>query len=246
LIATLKKFIRSHVFKPPVYERDVVEAYDLWAQNYDAQPGNLMLALDEKLFAKLLAGVEIRDKQVADIGCGTGRHWQKLMQYAPAGLTGFDVSPGMLQKLKDKFPSAVTYVIDDNQFKTIADNSFDVIVSTLTVAHIENIEEALKNWCRVLTYEADLVITDFHPDALAFGGKRTFSHQKKQIAVRNFVHSISVIKEILLQYNFKVVMDEEIKIDETVKHYYTEQNAGHVYEKFNGFPIIYGAHFRRK
>jgi len=245
MIKTLKKYIKQHVFSHPVKESGVVEAYNLWSENYDAQPGNLMLDLDEALFSKLLGTVDIKNKNVADIGCGTGRHWAKILKAGPANLTGFDVSPGMLGKLREKFPAAHTRTITDNNFSMIADHTYDVIVSTLTVAHIEDIEEALEAWCRILKYKADIIITDFHPDTLAFGGKRTFSHQKTQIAVRNFVHTTDTLRNILLRNDFRMVGAEEMNIDESVRHYYAENNAIPVYEKFKGFPIIFGIHFRR-
>jgi ubiquinone/menaquinone biosynthesis C-methylase UbiE len=245
LIETLKKYIRKHVFPSPIKEREVVEAYDIWSENYDSQPGNLMLDLDEILFSNLLETADIHNKQVADIGCGTGRHWPKILKNKPADLTGFDVSPGMLKKLKDKYPAAKIQTIIDNHFSAVADGTYDVILSTLTVAHIENIGEALDAWCRILKYDSDLVITDFHPDALAFGGKRTFRHRNSQIAVRNFVHATSTIKEILFRNGFRVFAEEEKSVDETVKHYYTDQNALHIYDKFKGFRVIYGIHFRR-
>ena len=245
VIETLKKYIKQRVFSSPLKEKEVVEAYDLWSENYDFQPGNLMLDLDKLLFSKLLNGINLKNKNVADIGCGTGRHWSEIFKNGPANLTGFDVSPGMLKKLKEKFPLAKIHTITDNTFSTIEEYTYDTIISTLTVAHIENIEEALEAWSRILKYKGDIIITDFHPDALAFGGKRTFTHQKTQIAVRNYVHSTKTIREILLNNNFHVVNEEEIKIDEPLKHYYTEKKAEHVYEKFKGFPIIYGMHLRR-
>jgi len=245
LIKSLKKYINRHVFAPAVKECDVVAAYDLWAGSYDAQPGNLMLDLDEMLVSYFLLFIDLTGKNVADIGCGTGRHWPKLLQKKPAGLTGFDVSPGMLDKLTTKFPEAEVHTITDNSFAAVNDGVFDVLISTLTVAHIEDIEQALEAWCRILRYRADIVITDFHPDALAFGGKRTFMHENKQVAVRNFVHPVSLIKLILMRNGFVVVSEEEKKVDEAVAHYYAAQNANHVYEKFKGFPVIYGLHFRR-
>lgn len=245
MIRSLTNYIKQRVFTPAVKEHEVVEAYDIWSANYDSQPGNLMLDLDELLFSKLLGGIDLQNKNVADIGCGTGRHWPKILAKKPFSLTGFDVSPGMLHKLTGKYPNALTSVITDNHFSAIADYTYDVILSTLTVAHIENIEEALETWCRITKYTGDIIITDFHPDALAFGGKRTFKHEHKQIAVRNFVHSVDVIKSILLRNEFEPVCETEKKIDETVMHYYKAQNALHVYEKFKGFPVIYGIHFRR-
>jgi ubiquinone/menaquinone biosynthesis C-methylase UbiE len=245
LIKTLKRYFNKHAIASPVNEKEAVEAYDLWAANYDSQPGNLMLDLDEFLFNNLLGNVDINNKNIADIGCGTGRHWPKIFDEKPASVTGFDVSPGMLEKLKLKFPGAQTEVITDNLFNKIKDQAFDVIISTLTVAHIENIEEALLAWRRILSSKGDLIITDFHPDILAVGGKRTFSHQGARIAVRNFVHSTATIRDILLRNNFNMVGHEELNIDESVKHYYLQQNALAVYQKFKGLPVIYGMHFRR-
>lgn len=245
MINTIKNYIKRQILPSTIKNKGVVEAYDIWAENYDLQPGNLMLDLDEVLFTKLLTCLSLENKVVADIGCGTGRHWAKILRQNPTSLTGFDVSPGMLKKLNDKFPEAKTYIITDNHFEDVADETYDVILSTLTVAHIKDIEDALQTWCRISKQQADIIITDFHPNALASGGKRTFKHGDKHIAVQNFVHTTDTIKQILLKNGFRVIIHEEIKIDETVKHYYEQQNALHVYEKFKGKPIIYGIHFKR-
>jgi len=245
LINTIKNYIRRQVLPTTMEDKDVVEAYDIWAENYDSQPGNLMLDLDELLFTKLLAGLTLENKAIADIGCGTGRHWNKLFKQNFVSLTGFDVSPGMLKKLNDKFPEAKTYVITNNHFEDIADDTYDAILSTLTVAHIEDIESALQTWCRITKQQGDMIITDFHPNALASGGKRTFKHGNKHIAVQNFVHTTDIIKQVLLKNGFEVITHQELKVDETVKHYYEQQNALHVYEKFKDQPIIYGIHFKR-
>jgi ubiquinone/menaquinone biosynthesis C-methylase UbiE len=245
VIQTLKNYVKRHFFSSPVKEKGSVEAYDIWSVNYDEQPGNLMLDLDETLFTKLLQGIDLSGKDVADIGCGTGRHWAKLFKHQPKSLTGFDVSAGMLKRLEQKFPEAKTYQITDNLFTDVPSQSYDAIVSTLTVAHIKYIEEALEAWCRILKADSDIIITDFHPNTLAFGGKRTFKYHNTHIAVQNYVHLVDTIKEILLKNNFTIAAKEEIKIDETVKHYYASQNALHVYESYQGFPIIYGMHLRR-
>jgi ubiquinone/menaquinone biosynthesis C-methylase UbiE len=245
LIETLKRYIRKNIGSNKIKERGVVEAYDIWAPQYDSQPGNLMLDLDEMVFTELFGSIDVKNKNIADIGCGTGRHWPKMLRQDIARLTGFDVSPGMLGMLREKFPETETHVITDNHFAGIADKTYDLVVSTLTVAHIQNIEEALTAWSRILKDDGELIITDFHPSALASGGQRTFKHGNGHIAVRNFVHSTATIISILQKHDFELVAKLEKTVDETVKHYYQAQNAMHVYEKFKGFPIIYGLHFRR-
>ncbi|WP_158797185.1 class I SAM-dependent methyltransferase [Pedobacter sp. L105] len=245
MFKTLKNIISKSAFFAAPTLKGSEEAYDLWSQNYDAQPGNLMLDMDEEIFSRLLRGINLKNKRVADIGCGTGRHWAKIFQRDPLTLTGFDVSAGMLNRLQEKFPKAYISKITDNLFSTTADAAYDVILSTLTVAHIENIEEALQSWSRILKKNGEIIITDFHPDALAFGGKRTFEHRKKQIEVQNYVHYIHDIEGILLKNNFHIVKREEKIVDEWVRHYYVSKNALPVYEKFKNSRIIYGIHLKR-
>lgn len=245
LIPSIKNYISEHVLKRSAVEKEPAEAYNLWSDDYDAQPGNLMLDLDEIVFSLLLNNLNIENKAVADIGCGTGRHWHKLLQRKPLSLTGFDVSQGMLAKLKEKFPKANVYQIYDDLFNDIPPESFDVLVSTLTIAHIQNIGQALNAWCTMLKKDADIIITDFHPKLLASGGKRTFRHNNRHTAVRNYVYHTHTIKNLLHEYGFITVAEEEFSIDETVKHYYEAQNALSVYQQFKGFPVIYGIHLRR-
>lgn len=243
MITAIKKMIEQRMF--PVQEKNSVDAYNLWAGSYDTQSGNLMMDMDAAIFSELLSEVNITGRQIADIGCGTGRYWPHFFRQKPAGLTGFDVSPGMLERLQLKYPSACVYQIKDNLFTDIPDGSYDVITSTLTVAHIENIEEALRAWCRMLKVKGDIIITDFHPNALAFGGKRTFKHNNTNIAVKNFVHYVSDLEDTLRSHGLTVVNKIERQVNEDVKHYYEAKNALPVYEKFKNSRIIYGIHLRR-
>jgi ubiquinone/menaquinone biosynthesis C-methylase UbiE len=246
MLQEIKRFLPASLLKVRIPEKDAATAYDIWAENYDNQQGNLMLDLDEVVFSRLLSGVNLSNKKVADIGCGTGRHWPKILQHNPLSLTGFDVSTGMLEQLKSKFPVADTYRINNNLLPNIPSDNFDTIVSTLTVAHIKNLDDTLLAWCRIVKNDGDILITDFHPEALAMGGKRTFKHQGKSMAVRNFVHHLARIKAVMALKNWQAVGEQQIIIDSTVKHYYEQQNALHVYNKFKGVPIIYGLHFKKQ
>jgi ubiquinone/menaquinone biosynthesis C-methylase UbiE len=245
LISALKNFINKGTFFAPEKRVDSVGGYDLWAQNYDLQPGNLMLDMDEAIFSELFNEIDAKSKNIADIGCGTGRHWTKILLKQPAKLTGFDVSLGMLNRLKEKFPDADAHHINNNLLSEIPDSSVDIIISTLTIAHIEDVNEALHAWCRILKQTGDIIITDFHPNALAFGAKRTFNHHKTSISIQNYVHYVSEIQDILFQHHFRIVNKIEERINESVKHYYAAKNALHVYEKFKDMPIIYGIHLKR-
>ena len=233
------------IFKPLLTETDPEKAYDLWASGYDAQPDNLMLVLDNEVFTGLLQNITLTNKILIDVGCGTGRHWQKLIDAGPESVTGYDVSTEMLAVLKKKFPQQKTFRLTGNHLAEPA-HSADIIISTLALAHIPDAKAALEEWVRVLKPGGDIIITDYHPDALTKGGNRTFKHGEILVAVKNFVHSIEQVTHIARQLDLSVLRISERRIDESVKSWYEKQHALAVYEKFKGVPIIYGIHLKKK
>lgn len=241
LLNSLRNFY--HRFTQKITEPE--KAYDLWAKQYDHQPGNLMLDLDEALFTRFLETVPVTDQVVADIGCGTGRHWKKILARKPQSLLGFDVSEQMLAELQRKYPQATTNHLGTEHQLSLPGESVNLIVSTLTIAHIENISEALREWKRVLTLGGSIIITDYHPVALSKGGNRTFSHNGETVAVRNHVHSIKYLNEIANDLGLQKIAFSEQLIDVTMKSYYENKNAVSLYQKFLGTPIIYAIHLKK-
>jgi len=242
LFSTLRNIFGAH---KNTIQKEPAEAYDLWSTQYDRQPDNLMLHLDNLLFEHYLEIIPFSGRIILDIGCGTGRHWAKVMEQHPAQLVGYDVSDGMLRELKKKFPDADTHLVTDSLLSAIRDESADVIISTLTIAHIENIDEAIGAWSRILKIGGHLVLTDFHPAVLQAGGKRNFKTSGKTIEIRNYVHPIATIRESARRHDLVFIDYEEKLIDESVRHFYEKQQALPVYERFRNMPIIYGLHFQK-
>jgi len=226
-------------------EKEPSAAYDLWAQSYDQQPDNLMLALDERICSDLFTCVALRGSVVADIGCGTGRHWAKILSYRPARLVGYDVSSGMLDILQKKYPQAETYLFQGGLLSELPTGSVDVVLSTLTIAHIPDIVAALKEWNRVLKPGGEMIITDYHPAALARGGQRTFRAGGTVIAIRNHIYPIKKIRAITAKLGLRELSVVEKHVDETMRPYYEKQQALATYQRFHGVPIIYGIHLKK-
>ena len=76
----------------------VREGYDLWAEVYDSD-GNPLIAREERHIGPLIGTVAGLD--VADVGCGTGRHALALSK-AGARVTALDFSRRMLEIARTK------------------------------------------------------------------------------------------------------------------------------------------------
>lgn len=227
-------------------ELEPAKAYDRWAADYDDQPGNLMIDLDEQVFSALLSGTALTGKYVADIGCGTGRHWNKILDGMPKSLTGFDVSAGMLEQLRIKFPGAVCHVVKDHLLPEMRDNAADLLISTLTIAHIDNIIGMFAEWNRILKPGAEVLLTDYHPEALARGARRTFRTNGKHHSIVNHVYYLETVRSVAQSNGLMVVRLEERLIDDSVKHYYESQGALELFRRFQQVPIIYGMQLKKR
>ena len=235
LASTLQRFFRTKS-----KEQQPQIAYDQWSGNYDDQPDNLMLAWDNAIFSELINVIDPGGKTIVDVGCGTGRHWQELYNKNVRSLIGFDVSEGMLSVLQAKFPQAVTHRLNDNILDAIPAESCDCVVSTLTIAHIKNAEEAITEWCRILKPGGHLIITDYHPYALTKGATRTFNYKSKTFSIRNYVHTLESIDVVMRQLKMQQLRLIEKIIDASAKPFYEKQNALPIYEAWKGVPVIYG------
>jgi ubiquinone/menaquinone biosynthesis C-methylase UbiE len=220
-------------------------AYNKWAAEYDKQPDNLMLALDTAVVGQLLTNISLAGKQIVDIGCGTGRHWPLLLTTRPASIRGYDISEGMLNILRKKFPIADAQLIRNEVETREPDGSCEVLISTLTVAHIEQLEKAFREWARILQAGGYLILTDYHPAALSRGATRSFNKGRKKITIKNHVHSLSRIQELAVQNGLEILQTEERRVDESVRHWYADQDALTIYEQFYNTPIIYGMLLRK-
>ena len=85
---------------------DAAAGYDLWSGTYDTETDNLLIALDERVFGSLLERIDLRERRVIDVGCGTGRHWEAILSRGPTEIVGYDISQGMLGMLRRKYPGA--------------------------------------------------------------------------------------------------------------------------------------------
>jgi ubiquinone/menaquinone biosynthesis C-methylase UbiE len=238
---TMKRKLRIE-YTPPVI-LPPAEAYDRWSDSYDDQPDNVVLTLESLLFSELLARVAIEGKVVIDIGCGTGRHWKQILSRNPAEIAGVDASRRMLDRLKTRYPAARIWCGEGDCRTEFADASGDVIISTLALAHMRDASRAFREWSRVLRPGGAVLITDFHPDAIRAGMKRTFLDRGKAIEIEHHATELETLSEIAGRSGLSHVSTLERVIDESVRPLYERAHYLDAYEKNKGLPLVFGMHF---
>lgn len=228
------------------------EAYKIWSETYDSEQDNLILFYDNIILKEFFSKINFKEKTILDYGCGTGRNWKEIFNHNPGKIIGCDISPEMLSKVKIKFPNAETHLLQNEKLTFLADKSCDIIISTLVIAHIKNLNNLFREWDRVIRDKSEIIITDLHPQILENGGSRSFhvvtnsgSYNDKTVTIKNFIHKINKIEKLLHQSGFRTSDLIEKKIDEDVKLFYEKKNAIGVYERFKGLPFIYGLYLTR-
>jgi SAM-dependent methyltransferase len=115
---------------------------------------------------------DVAGKRVLDAACGPGLYAAELLARG-AQVTGFDVSPRMVEIAREQAPGGEYRVHDLNEPLTwLPDASVDLALCALAIEYIDDRVEALGELRRVLRPGGALVLSRLHPtgDWLRHGG----------------------------------------------------------------------------
>lgn len=169
-------------------DRATIRAYyDEFSRRYERRRGQN----DPGGYHELIDDLEVdftarfaRGKDVLEVGCGTGLILERLATFARTA-RGIDLSPGMLEKAKERG-------LDVQEGSVLAlpyaDASFDVCCSFKVLAHVPDIQGALREMLRV-TRPAGVVLAEFYnPQSMRallkrFGPAGAISESTRESAV---------------------------------------------------------------
>src|SRR5271154_3229526 len=112
------------------------DGYRLVSRVYDAEP-NPILSLEQRFLERLFP--PIKELDVVDLGCGTGRWLTKLAEKAPRSLLGVDFSAEMLLQAKRKLGSTARLVLADCLDIPLPRASADLILCSFVTSYLEKI-----------------------------------------------------------------------------------------------------------
>lgn len=213
------------------------EAYRYWAESFDQ--GTPILALESRALAPLIP--DVRGKRFLDIGCGTGR-WLRWAADHGAHAVGADLSIEMLRAAASKPGLAARIVQADATATPFRDASADVVLSALTIGHIGPVRAALSEFARIAAPGALVLVTDFHPDALRRGWKRTFKHHSDTIELESDLYSLDELKHDDLELE----QFREVPFGDEERHFFEAAGKDAWFDENREQPAILIATYRRR
>ena len=120
--------------------------------------GQLIAEEQGRVLANFVGG--IKDRQILDVGTGTGRA-ALLLARAGARVTAVDASEQMLaiaRRRAEEEQLSIRFLAGDVHRLEFADRAFDVVISLRVLMHAEDWRQSVAELCRVAD---DLVIIDY-------------------------------------------------------------------------------------
>ena len=149
-------------------EVDLLPGYACWARTYE-KGMNPLIELEEPHVAPILEALQ--PSLVLDVGTGTGRYARRLAQRGTQVLAT-DLCPEMLavaqrHAIEDRLDLGLHLCALDAL--PIRSDSIPLVVCALVLCHVADLRRAFAELARPTAPGGHVLITDFHPEAVASG-----------------------------------------------------------------------------
>ncbi len=154
----------------------------------------------------------LEGKEVLCIGVGSGEELEELVKLTPKKIVAIDISANLLKLAKKEFPHVEFHQM--NMMKlAFADNSFDMVYSSLAFHYTNDWDKLLKEMYRVLRMRGILLFSTHNPE---YWKNKPATGQKHVNArgVETLEHTASLGKIEIVYYNLPNLQ----AIDEAVTH----------------------------
>jgi len=218
----------------------VREGYGLWASSYDSDP-NPLLALEERELELLLPGT--RHKDAIDLGCGTGRWMRKLLSRGVRSVVGVDLTPQMLARAAQDGRLGRRLVQGDCLALPFRSHGADVIVCSFTLGHVPDVVAAAHEIARVARPEAEVFISDLHPEAQANGWRCAFRCEGRSFEIGGHPHARAHVHETFRSAGFRLRRSLDAFIGEPERHIFVRGGKDAWFEAAKTVPAVAVEHF---
>ena len=192
----------------PSNKPEVAVAYNEWAETYDTDHNRT-----RDLAARALrhADLDFANRNIIEVGCGTGRNTEWLARPA-AGATdivALDFSEEMLARARNRVRDPRVRFIQHGIRASwpLADASADVVIVILVLEHVEHLLPIFAEAARTLSGGGELFICELHPMRQLGGGQAQFTSTQtgERHLVPAFLHNTSDYVSAGLSSGFELV-----------------------------------------
>lgn len=217
------------------------EAYRLWAPHYDQTP-NPLLSLEERTLAPHLLLLE--DKDVVDLGCGTGR-WLKLLETSDGhSLTGVDSSESMLHEAARKL-SRTRLIRADCLHTSLEPGCADVILASFLLSYLNDLASFVAEVSRLSRTGSSVVVSDVHPHTRTYGWKTTFRALGGVLEIVTYPYQLSALHTEMAKCGFALSRLQEPSFGETEHSIFVRSGRPDLYDAVEGLPVLFIAEYQR-
>ena len=158
---------------------------------------------------------------------------------------GTDFCREMLLQARKKPSLAGKLVLAHSAALPFASECADAALCALSLGHIPEAAKAIAELARILRKGGRLIVTDFHPDALLHGWKRTFRSGGQSFEIETYPYT----KESLIDHARRsgLVLEDLLEpcFDEPEREIFLRAGKPELFEQTRGIPAVLIARWRR-
>jgi len=173
---------------------DVERAYDRWASSYDDDK-NTTRDLDAAIMRR--APLDLKDRDVLELGCGTGKNTVWLAEHA-RHVTAIDFSMGMIARAHERLATSnVKFMRHDvRELWPIPAAAVDVVVANLILEHVHDLAPVYFEAARVLRPGGQFFICELHPYRQLIGSQAHFVDAASGETIKVTAHDHTVAEYV--------------------------------------------------
>lgn len=124
---------------------------------------------------------DFKNKNVLDLGCGFGWHCDYAVKNGANSVTGVDISKNMINEAIIKNSSnKIKYICSPIEEIDFAPESFDIVLSSLTLHYIKSIESTFEKVYKYLKPNGDFIFSVEHPIFTAEGSQKWYCDENDE------------------------------------------------------------------
>lgn len=217
--------------------------WDKFAREYDKIMGGAGDIPHQKLIDPAIQQFlgNVSEKVILDAGCGNG-YWVRRLSNSAKKVIGIDSSKELIKiaKRRGSFSNVSFKIADLVKALPFEDGYFDIILSSMVLHYLPDINSVAKEFKRVLKKGGKIVFSICHPKCEAFKKKelKTVKRRTKysikafgqRAVVKEYYESLKGYQKAFKEADFKFIGLKEPQITEEVIKEYPH------YQKLKGLP----------